>query len=467
MDSAIQHQRIPSGLDAETRLFWYSRHTAAIALFFYFLIVLAISCVIPPLQPPDEMPHIMRAYLLSRGDVFLGTKDGKTGGYIDTGLLAYMSSFGDLLGHYEKKVATEVRSSSRINWSGRREFTPLFSTAVYFPLPYLPQASAFAIGERIGLSPEATCYLGRLFSLAATLGLLWCALILYPMPPVVVTLFATPMTLFQLGSATLDPVTFGTCALTSALFLRGSDPQRSFDTRLHLALALCVFSLATSRIAMLPLTLLPATLYKLRRSRVYLLTSAASFCLSICWILFAFVSVKGMPSRAVSTLDTAKHYLEHPTSLFRIVLHTFWNGDVMQWYWSMFIGLLGEVDTPLDPYVYAVFAVLFIVLIALSLQRDTASWTDPRKLLLLSVALVCLGLNFILELLTWTTSNARVIGGIQGRYFTPIWIFIGYSILGRKLSPLELRCGVLVLLVALTLSIVSMIPKLLYRYWVS
>ena len=396
-------------------------------------------------------------------------RNGSTGGAIDTGLLAYMDLFDKIPFQYDRKLTdSEIRFSKRIIWSGKRQFSDLSNTAVYFPLPYLPQAMAFLVGERAGLSVRDTYYLTRMLSLAATLFMLWAALLLYPTPLIVIVLFATPMTLFQLGSASLDAVTFGMSALTASLFMRGSDIRFSFDSPMQVALLVCVLSLATSRINLIPLTLLPAALYPVRRSRLYLISSAISLCLSLAWIAFTLMTIKGaMPTRELSTIDTAKYYLTNPGSLFQIFFDTFRNGDILKSYWAMFVGVLGYLDTPLDSYLYAMFGLLLFMLAVISVQRDKASLFNFANLSLSCSAVLSLVFVFLIELLTWTPYPAKVIEGIQGRYFTPILILLGYSIFGRKLSPFTLRLSLFIAFLAIFFSIADMTPKLLNRYWLS
>jgi uncharacterized membrane protein len=461
MDNTPSYQGLPLSRATATP-FWYSRLTAGTIILSLFLTVLAISYLIPPLQSPDEPAHLSRAYLLSKGEVFLGAHDGQTGGYIDSGLLAYMDSFQDIPFQYDRKLTdSDIRSSKRIKWSGHQQFRGLFNTAVYFPLPYLPQALAFAVGERMRLPIETTYYLTRLFALMATLGLLWAALSLYPTPPIVLALFVMPMTLFQLGSSSLDSVTFGTCALTASLFARGTDLRFSFDFRMHAALVLGVFSLATSRVSLIPLTLLPAVLYTCRRSHSYLFSSAVSIGLSLAWIVFARMTVQGMPSN----LDAARAYLTNPMSFFQIFLNTLSNRELLKDYWAMFIGVLGWLDTPLDVYVYITFGILLFLLAILSIRDDAASWLERGNLALILACTLSLLFTFVIELLTWTPPGAKFIDGIQGRYFTPLLILSGYKLFGRSLSSVRLKWSLVALLLAITLSIVGTGPKLLHRYW--
>ena len=132
--------------------FWYSKRTAIGFALLMFLVVTAISLLIPPLQSPDEPNHLRRAYLLSKGEIFLSAEDGDTGGYIDTGLLEYMNVFNHIRFNYGNKMTEALDRHSRgIQWSGERRFSRLANTAVNCPLPYIPQALAFAVGEGAGL----------------------------------------------------------------------------------------------------------------------------------------------------------------------------------------------------------------------------------------------------------------------------------------------------------------------------
>lgn len=448
--------------------FWYSPTTAAAMLSLLFLAAVVISSWTPPLQSPDEPAHLARAYLLSKGEIFLHARDGETGGEIDSAFLAYIDLFSQRLSHYDEKVTEPTQHLSRkMVWSGHRKFRGLPNTALYFPLPYIPQAAAIALGEGLRVGVGTTYTMSRLFSLSATLILLWTALRLYPTPPIMLALFSTPMTLFQLGAASLDAVTFGTCALTAALFARGSDTRFSFSKGMHWAIILCAFSLATSRIVLIPITLLPSLLYFSRRSKAYLVSSAIAASLSLAWIVFAFLSVKGLPAREVGTTDAGFQYLLHPTALIHVFYNTLSSREVLGSYWAMFIGVLGWLDIPLDPYVYTLFAILFAVLAIMSLQRDIASCLCIGQISLVSAGIVSLVLTFVVELVTWTPYPSALIEGIQGRYFTPIMIFLSYSIFGRRLSSNELKWGLAINVLAVALSVASTIPKLTHRYWMS
>jgi len=261
---------------------FYSKQAVNLWLAAFFLVVLSISYLTPPFQSPDEFNHLKRAYLLSKGKIFLDAENDTTGGHIDTGLLDYMHYFENLPFLIDETVnKVDWSLAENITWSGKTQFSDLPNTAAYFPLPYVPQALALLTSEHIGSSISAAYYLARIFSLIATLGLLWAAFRLYPVPLIVFALFCTPMTLFQAGSTSLDSVSFATSVLAASLFLRGADIRLSFNSTMQIALLICLFSLATTRAYLICLTLLPAVLYVARRSRSYLISSAALVILSL------------------------------------------------------------------------------------------------------------------------------------------------------------------------------------------
>jgi hypothetical protein len=185
-DVCLQRKPNPANRDCDMG-FWYSRNEIIVLLVFLLLLVNSLSCLIPPFQSPDEFNHLKRAYLLSKGEVVLGSANGLTGGRIDTGLLDYMDYFHEIPFRYEKKITNPGAWSTReIAWSGRRQFSALPNTAAYLPLPYMPQALAFIVGEQTALSVGDTYYLARVLSLIATLGLLFAAFLVYPVPLIVV-----------------------------------------------------------------------------------------------------------------------------------------------------------------------------------------------------------------------------------------------------------------------------------------
>lgn len=462
---AFEHTELSAARDSNQ--FWYSPKAAVGAVLALFFIVQIISSLIPPMQSPDESDHLSRAYLLSRGHIFLDARGGVTGGMIDTGLLSYMTLYDTTASQYRQKVsAPEVRSSKEIAWSGRDEFRGLPNTALYFPLPYLPQAVALTVGQHLEFSINTTYQFARLLSLLTTLALLWFAAIMYPMPAIVVAMFLMPMALFQLASASLDAITFGITTLTSALFLRAFDSRQRFSWPMQGALALCVLVLASSRISYILLALMPATIYVSRRSPAFILSPMISFACSLTWIGFASTTVEGMPWPGHSKVEIAAHYATHPIALFKIIFNTISDPTILESYWKTYVGVLGgAADTPLDSYVYVLFACLLAMLTLLSTPLVVRLSVPRQNGVLLCTSILTLGMILLTLLLTFTPPDATVVVGFQGRYFIPILILSAYAICGRYLSATSRTISLLAICVVTTISTADMISKLALRYW--
>jgi hypothetical protein len=326
--------RIVSLVDTDSVKFWYSRRSVVAFLVGLFLIVHALSYLVPPFQSPDEFYHLKRAYLLSEGTVVLDKQNGVSGGYIDTGLLEYMSNFRqDRWFPYDPSGPTSTTKPTLargIHWTGGAVFSDIPNVAVYFPLPYVPQAVAFKVGKSTGMTVASSYYLARSLSLVASLIILCAACFLYPVPPMVAALFLMPMTLFQLGSPTLDAVSFSTVVLTGALYMRSATKEFTFTTGMLILLTVCLFSLATTRVNLIVLTLLPCVLYFVRRSYRYLISGAAALLLSLSWVVFSLINVTGGHGNSPELRSQiVTHYLHHLGSFFVIVYDTVTNESLV------------------------------------------------------------------------------------------------------------------------------------------
>lgn len=439
-------------------------------MFIVGLFVLAelFSIVTPPFQSPDEFSHVKRAYLLGKGIVLVNERRLETGGLIDEGLLYYMSCFSQLPFDYTKKGGRQISPDCQsVGFARSERFSGLPNTALYFPLPYLPQALALISGEHLGWRLATTYYLARFLALVTTLGILWWAFFIYPAPPVSMALLILPMSVFQLASASLDAVTFALSALVAALFLRGMNKDRAFNTSMHAALALVILLLATSRIVYVSLVLLLFTISWRRRSWPFAISGLVVVVLSLSWFGYVLKNVHELDAHVwggsgLSSTAIAMFYLRSPGSLAAVFWRTLSDSNLLLWHWRSFVGILGWLDTPLDSGVY-----LLVGMLLLSIATISVIWGKPfgdrlSSTTLAVTSLVSLFLVFFLALVGWTAHPANTIY-VQGRYFYPPGILLAYAMAprvgtsGRKLS---LYGAPLMAIIC----VADAIPKLLYRY---
>lgn len=463
--SSTKAPAVTSGTSLE---FWYSKKQALWLVAALLFLATLFGILTPPFQSPDEFNHLKRAYLLSRGTIVVGSVGNVTGGGIDTGLLAYMDCFRQFPFNYDTKVdRASVRACEKIHYSGKRQFSELSNTAMYFPMLYMPQAAALLIGEKKGLSVSSSYFLARLFSSCVSVALVMWALMVYPVPPAALAVFFLPMCVFQIASTSLDAPSFAIAGVLASLFSRGCRCGLSFGWGLHAVLAACVILLATSRVIYVPLSLLLIVLYIERRSVSYLVSFAAALSLSLAWVVFALLTVHGQGAfvQETSSHTIVMYYVVHPGTFLTVIARTLMDAQTVDGYWQMFVGVLGCLDTPIGSAAYAAFAMELAAVVIVSSSATSLRCLNKGHLALACGATISLLLLFLVALSAWTIHPAALVQGIQGRYFYPIVLLFLFAFWTGKLSRAATSLSFAILALIAISSVAFVIPRLLDRYY--
>ncbi|MBU4278536.1 MAG: DUF2142 domain-containing protein [Proteobacteria bacterium] len=439
---------------------------------FIFIAGMFLSFLIPPLQSPDELDHIERAYLLSKGTIILDAPEGRSsGGMIDTGLLDYFRIFRGIIFKPDKKLSlADSELAKSINWTGAKKFRPAYSISYYFPLLYVPQAVGLAIGEKTGLSIDFSYRLARLLSLLAIAVIILVAFNIYQPNPLVIALLVLPMSLFQMASASIDGLSLALTILSMACFLRIVQDKTNSNPLFYYLLTCAVLVLSTGRIYLAPLILLNFMACYYLKNRKYCYLCVLSVVLIVLWFIVAvYTTVDKRLVMGASTLEIALLYLQHPSILIHAFASTISNAAMTTNYLYSFVGVLGWLDTQFYIWQYTLFLLLLLSICGLSISaKDLRTDWLPRSAILLCV-LSAIFIMFFLLLVTWNKYPAAIIDGVQGRYFLPPAIMISYAIAGRaKLFEGLPRKMALVLVLALcALTLLSMPRLLLKRYYLA
>lgn len=404
-----------------------------------FCLCFAISALIPPFQSPDEDVHVKRAYLLGHGQIWLSTPaKSPTGGLIDKGLLQLMAQFDGLPFHAEKKVsANELYEASQVRWQGTSDFHPTSAISHYFPLLYAPQALGLRIGEILDLSVMHSYQLAKLFALIAACTLIYCALSIYPFSPAVLGLLVLPMSLFQMGSASLDGIAHAMSLFVIALYLKishqsaGSSSQSSrFIAWEGVLLALCIALLTSSRMQLLPLLLLLWSCSRQTGQKKYLYYAAAVGIFTLTWILLSITTVVDTKvTTSLTPMQAIAFYLTHPITGVQVLFSTLTNLAILKSYATSFIGVLGWLDASLPKVQYGILGALLVLLVALNISWRPQGMTKHYQSVLVLCAIGSMGIVFAALLIQWTPHPATVILGVQGRYFfvPAMLIFVAFT----------------------------------------
>ena len=433
---------------------------------FLTLVVHGVSLLVPPMQSPDEIDHLQRAYLLAHGQIFLQTPAGKSsGGQVDTGLVGYQVNYATLAGKPEARLTADLkRQGEAARWTGVRGFSLLPGTGYNFPAIYAPQALALAIGEQLNFGIDASYRMARLFALITTLSLLIAAFNLYRPSPLALIVLVLPMSLFQMTASTIDGISMALAFFAVSCFKRDWE-QGNTDPRVFLMLTVSVVLLVTCRAYMMPMLLMLIAPAILHRSRKRLIISVAATGVVVAWIALAMAITKDLRlGDKVAPGAIAKYYLTDPAALWNVIYATLSDAGLTAQYWRSFIGTLGWLDTTMPMSVY--IGISTLIALALLINVRLSAFKQRRELILLLCGFASMVLVFLAMLVIWTPHPARVIDGVQGRYFALPVILIFCALDSKFDWPRWLSTYGVVFMVFL-MSTFSMITTLADRYYLS
>ena len=437
-----------------------------------------LSAIIPPGKSPDEADHMVRAYLLSRGHVFLKTEpcqgenalchNGSTmsGGPVDKGLLEYFRLYNPYQRHKESML--DLQAGRVIPWRGEEVFFHAPGTGYYFPLVYLPQATALAMGKTLGLTVEHSYYLARVFAMMSGVLVLTLAFYIFWPQPAVLALLLVPMSLFQTASASIDFLCNALAVLVIACFLRLALLRKEAPNSLFWMMALAMFLLGTARAHLASMVLLmAAAAWPTRRIQPWSAAAVATVAI-LAWMALAIpATIDFRIPREVGIGQVVVYYLSAPLQLARVLGHTVTDSTMLNSYVASFLGMF--FDQPLTHRTYAWLASLM----ALAIVPCLAS---PRHLLqapLARSALVLTGmagtlLAFLAMLVTWTPHPATLVQGVQGRYLLVPAMLLLLAVCSWEpaVRPWQRRLRWLLLYVLGGVSMLVSVHRLLYAYYV-
>jgi len=443
--------------------FWYSKNSIFYLISIFLCLVFFASLLTPPMQSPDEFNHLKRAYLIGEGVIFLEKQNGQPGGYLDDGLVNYMSAFANLPFHPDVKVdKEEFERVKQEKWKGSKTFITYEGTPLYSPLVYFPQAIGLKLGEKFNLTIDMSYKASRLSALIVSGLIIIYAAIIFPVPPVAFAIIFTPISLFQLGTTSPDGLVFSLSLLflsmlSKFVFFKG--PFKNAELLLFLIVAVAVM---TRYFNFYPAFLAPLFIYYIRKEKIFLLLAFLFFLLPITWIFLAF-QTHTMPQASI--FKVILFYIESPIELFKIYYNTLTRYSTLRTILFDVIGNLGWHDTKLNGKI--LFVLPFFYLIFLTILKLKIKINNSYRQFLIILAISYIFLLMFMLLIGWTSHPAKRIDGLAGRYFTPILLFISYAYsnyhLKHKSRLTSLYMRVLSYLVLSSFFITSI--NLYLRYW--
>ncbi|HKI03021.1 MAG TPA: DUF2142 domain-containing protein [Thermoanaerobaculia bacterium] len=413
---------------------------------------LGLAAVTPPFQAPDEPSHFYRAYRVSEGRLDVIPSPGRTGADLPAGVARIGAELkGDLPFHEEKRIAPEkILAAFRVPLDPERRVPVWFPNTLQYPfVPYLPQALGIALGRVFGAPPLLLLYLARLANLIA--GTLMVSFAVRRLPAfqwLAAMIALTPMALFLRASASADVTSTGAAFLLAATVAQlawGTEgPARKSDLALLTASSavLCASKAAYFPLAFLAF-LIPAVRFPQVRRGVFLGLHTA---VSLAVTAFAVTT-----SRAVGIIrfdvavDPGRQIhdaLAQPLRFLQVVAADYVLHGLR--YLAQLVGKLGWLDTRLPAPL--ILAYLGILLALVFLDANPGIEVRPwQRGFVAAVILATMVLISASQYALWTPYGAKLVDGVQGRYFTPLVPAAVWALHGRRLAeripPLRMGAG--------------------------
>jgi uncharacterized membrane protein len=425
--------------------------------------------VSPPMMPPDEARHLIRAFLVAEGRFAVPAQQPGREATVPANLVplpprhvriafARRSAPGYRIDDV-RKALREPLNSRRIPVKGR--------TSLYSPVAYAPQALGIAIARALDLAPVGLTYVGRIANLLAWIAVTALALRLLPFRRWALFVLAlAPMSLHQAASLSADAPTQAVALLLVALLLRigfGEDGVRRAHTVGLLAASLLLGLVKPGYWPLAALALLiPRERFGSARERWLLLVAVAALCLipSLLWALTLGGATEAQLHADARPAEQLAYLRDHPLGFLGLAYRTLSYFDVF--YLKGIMGILGPLYVFLPGPVYAAWWTLLLVVTLLD-GPDPATLGAGRRLAL--VGLFVLGVLEILALvyLNWNAPDVERIASVQGRYLTPFLPLVLLAWPARRTLPA--RIGPWLCAAACTATLAVAVHAMIEGFW--
>ena len=412
----------------------------------WFALAFAVACgmmqLIPAFQSPDEIVHLLRADMVAHGQPLLqGEEPGarsKTGGWVDTHFFVFSQWMQKIVGpHRDRSLSPAwlMDQATRYDWQDGEIFVNASATGYYAPFIYLPHALGLKLSREFDLSLGHSYRFTRMLVTLLVFGLVFWAWQIARPALLVQALVLMPMALFQIISPTIDGLCFALVLLVLSLFLLQWHEGKATRWQ-SFAFYFSIFLLVTSRTNLLPMVLLPLVLLLRHGSWQRLAASATLLVASAGWTLYGLLHTQDhRVVRAHSTGQIISAYLRDPLEFLHLVGRTIADPFQGQLIASSFVGNLGWADAPIPDFALAAIGggLLLAALLTVAGTRYERADLGIRATLLVA-ALGSALLAFFALAVTWNDYPARVVQGLQGRYF-----IIPAMLLAAALGPVRPR----------------------------
>lgn len=420
---------------------YYLRHNIKDSLqnaYLYIAVIAGITMlfIIPPFNVPDESAHYKRSFI---------EMESRAKG--DMGYNKFPVSIDNFMYKYY-----HGSHSSDTNYSGKNYFSDMFEVSDYNNLTdydikysntkflsvftYIPSILVIFIGKLLKFSPLVLLLLGRLIDLIIVI--LSCYIAIKHIPcfkKVVFCVALFPMVLQQAAAINQDFMTNSIALLSITHILKmaygkGKITRKDNILTLVLAVLLGICKLGYFPIFFLSL-LVPKE--KIESKKVFYIVTILAILLSFG---ASFYINRGTMTKADSPYYTIKEALSAPIDTVKIFFNTALDRFSLDIFRGLFDGFGVSTKWHYGLFLF-ILTVIYAVLLFVNDENDK-KLTKKERIIFLFTSFVIMLILYASLFIGWTYKGARVIDGLQPRYFIPA-AFIFYIGLSNSKIILDVK----------------------------
>lgn len=387
---------------------------------------LFLALTTPPLQTPDAVFHVYRAFQISNGDFVAGPVANSSGGRVDAALVELTGLVFPMAAHADRTYTAETkRQADSLRWTGRMVDAEFPGSAIYPAYAYVPQAIAIRAGRTLDLSVVRTYTLACLVDLLVSIALTcWAIFVGKRTSLLIFAAGSLPCTLMLFSSVSdevmMIPAAFLLIAYTDR-FQHDNVLLRTRDLIIGGALATLCITARPPYAGLALLAFIPGLRFD-AAEHAYGLTRRLIAVVMTMLVSFGFIKLFShaawAPVAPPRSVTGQMHFLmSNPLSVPRIAWHTMQTWGAF--YWASFVGILGWLDTQLHQAFYrlAVVPVLFATIASIFDAKQPRRYSAWDSIVVVLVGVSCLAMIFGSLYLFWTPVGQMAVDGVQGRYF--------------------------------------------------
>lgn len=384
----------------------------------------------PPFHSNDEDRHFYLAYDYANGNIEPTVQNNKSGLVLPQNLYVFSAETQGLYNTPDRKVSRKyVETNSKVPLSEDKKIFYEATTLGISPVSYIGPILGISLGQAIDDNPFSILWAGRIGSLLLYIITMFFAIRIIPIHKLAFMLIIlSPMALYQATSITHDAPLLIFTFLYIAIVMKYlfSEDKIDWNNIIILFLIAVLIRFVKDGYILIPFVALIIPISKFKQKNIYFtmifLLFISNYVYDYTWVNY-FASIPLPPFKSFQSdfqfgiSNPISEFISNPIHYTYIL---FMNVLVQgkEWIWGVF-GRFGYSYTILGKVVITIYA-LFLFTVALLDINKKYDFTKYQRYFLVIIAVLSSFMIIAGFYFKASPQGAKLVFGLQGRYFLPI-----------------------------------------------